>query len=150
AGDELGNGQGGNNNPYCQDNETTWIDWSRADVALADFAARLIALRHEWRPLAAQWYTGRPDAQGLEDLGWWDAAGERVLDDDWRSPGDRSVAAFIRVPGKGVAPLVLLANPHADDVAFALPPGDWRALLDTARPEPAWTWRGSSPYPLSA
>ncbi len=26
-GDELGRTQGGNNNPYCQDNETTWIDW---------------------------------------------------------------------------------------------------------------------------
>jgi glycogen operon protein len=28
AGDELGHTQGGNNNPYCQDNPTTWIDWS--------------------------------------------------------------------------------------------------------------------------
>jgi glycogen operon protein len=27
AGDELGHSQGGNNNPYCQDNEITWIDW---------------------------------------------------------------------------------------------------------------------------
>ena len=28
AGDEAGNSQGGNNNAYCQDNETGWIDWS--------------------------------------------------------------------------------------------------------------------------
>ena len=27
AGDELGRSQGGNNNPYNQDNETTWFDW---------------------------------------------------------------------------------------------------------------------------
>src|SRR5262249_10615366 len=29
AGDEIGNSQGGNNNAYCQDNETGWVDWSR-------------------------------------------------------------------------------------------------------------------------
>ena len=28
AGDEFMNTQGGNNNPYNQDNETTWLDWS--------------------------------------------------------------------------------------------------------------------------
>ncbi|MCR5402551.1 MAG: hypothetical protein K6E91_01855 [Butyrivibrio sp.] len=27
SGDEFGNTQGGNNNPYCQDNETGWVDW---------------------------------------------------------------------------------------------------------------------------
>jgi isoamylase len=34
AGDELGRTQGGNNNAYCQDNETSWIDWQAADPAL--------------------------------------------------------------------------------------------------------------------
>ena len=29
AGDEFMQTQGGNNNPYNQDNETTWLDWSR-------------------------------------------------------------------------------------------------------------------------
>lgn len=28
AGDEFGNSQFGNNNPYCQDNEISWLDWS--------------------------------------------------------------------------------------------------------------------------
>lgn len=27
AGDEFGNSQYGNNNAYCQDNETSWLDW---------------------------------------------------------------------------------------------------------------------------
>jgi glycogen operon protein len=31
AGDELGHSQGGNNNPYCQDNPITWINWALAD-----------------------------------------------------------------------------------------------------------------------
>ena len=36
AGDELGHTQRGNNNPYCQDNEITWIDWANADATLID------------------------------------------------------------------------------------------------------------------
>ncbi len=42
AGDELGHRQRGNNNPYCQDNELTWIDWLAADADLIEFTARLI------------------------------------------------------------------------------------------------------------
>lgn len=26
-GDEFGNSQQGNNNPYCQDNKITWLNW---------------------------------------------------------------------------------------------------------------------------
>ena len=33
-GDELGRSQGGNNNAYAQDNETTWLDWAKADRSL--------------------------------------------------------------------------------------------------------------------
>jgi len=31
AGDEIGNSQLGNNNAYCQDNPTGWLDWAKAD-----------------------------------------------------------------------------------------------------------------------
>ena len=47
AGDEFGQTQGGNNNPYNQDNETTWLDWSRESAfgEVADFVRELIHLR---------------------------------------------------------------------------------------------------------
>jgi glycogen debranching enzyme GlgX len=150
AGDELGHGQRGNNNPYCQDNETTWIAWSRADDTLAAFTARLIGLRRELLPFAPRWYTGRADAQGVEDLGWWEADGTRLHGDAWASTASRALGARIDAPGKASIPLMLLANPRAEDIAFTLPAGDWQALVDTARPEPAWAWRGASPYPLAA
>ena len=47
AGDEFLRTQRGNNNPYNQDNETTWLDWSRKE-AHADhfrFVKRMIAFR---------------------------------------------------------------------------------------------------------
>ncbi len=31
SGDEFGSSQAGNNNPYCQDNETGWVDWKALD-----------------------------------------------------------------------------------------------------------------------
>ncbi len=47
AGDEFGQTQGGNNNPYNQDNSTTWLDWNRPVQfrGLTDFVTELIALR---------------------------------------------------------------------------------------------------------
>ncbi|MEM8819102.1 MAG: glycogen debranching protein GlgX [Pseudomonadota bacterium] len=45
AGDELANGQGGNNNAYCQDNVTGWIDWDSHDETLADAVAAFARLR---------------------------------------------------------------------------------------------------------
>lgn len=32
AGDEFGNTQFGNNNPYCQDNEISWLDWRKLET----------------------------------------------------------------------------------------------------------------------
>ncbi len=47
GGDEFANSQGGNNNAYNQDNETSWLDWERslAFADLTDFVRSLIALR---------------------------------------------------------------------------------------------------------
>ena len=48
SGDEFANTQSGNNNAYCQDNETSWLDWSGLEKHrdLYDFARRLIAFRN--------------------------------------------------------------------------------------------------------
>ncbi len=47
AGDEFGNSQNGNNNPYCHDSELTWVDWSRSrsERELTQFVCELIAYR---------------------------------------------------------------------------------------------------------
>ena len=49
AGDEFARSQNGNNNAYCQDNETNWIDW-----ALAEKNAPLLALTQRFAQLRAQ------------------------------------------------------------------------------------------------
>ena len=50
AGDELGRSQGGNNNGWCQDNETSWINWLIDDAAadLLRFFRKCIGLRRNF------------------------------------------------------------------------------------------------------
>ena len=49
AGDEFLNSQEGNNNPWCQDNETGYVNWHKSKEAqnMQDFTKRLLALRKE-------------------------------------------------------------------------------------------------------
>lgn len=47
AGDEFGNSQGGNNNPYCQDNETSWLNWhqTKSNQDILDFVKAVLRFR---------------------------------------------------------------------------------------------------------
>lgn len=49
AGDEFCNTQFGNNNAYCQDNITSWLDWSRLEEfkEIHDFVRHMIQFRKE-------------------------------------------------------------------------------------------------------
>ncbi|MBR0164656.1 MAG: hypothetical protein IJQ12_08295 [Lachnospiraceae bacterium] len=53
AGDESGNTQNGNNNPYCQDNRTGWTDRDRNGKyrTLTEYVAFLASLRRRYRVL---------------------------------------------------------------------------------------------------
>ena len=67
AGDEFLRTQGGNNNPYNQDNETTWLDWSRKELH-ADhfrFAKRMIAFRKS-HPSIGRAPSGATTSDGTE------------------------------------------------------------------------------------
>jgi glycogen debranching enzyme len=45
AGDEFGRTQHGNNNAYCQDNATTWLDWQTMDQEMVEAFSRFAAQR---------------------------------------------------------------------------------------------------------
>lgn len=49
AGDEMGNSQGGNNNAYCQDNPTGWLNWRNEKTHHKDiaFVQQMAAFRRE-------------------------------------------------------------------------------------------------------
>ena len=49
AGDEFENSQGGNNNPYCIDGETSWLNWKSSNEAcdIEEFVTKLIQFRKD-------------------------------------------------------------------------------------------------------
>ena len=61
AGDEFGNTQYGNNNPYCQDNEISWLDWSMLEKnqGLFRFFRKMIAFRKA-HPVLRKLSSGTP------------------------------------------------------------------------------------------
>ena len=156
AGDELGHSQRGNNNAYCQDNHTTWIDWQAVDadgLALCRFVKKLVALRNAHPVLRRQHYLhGKArDQAGLEDVTWINRDGERASHQDWHDSMRRSIGLVLNgqagvdraADGTPLADgiLLILINGRDGAAEWTLPALDrgsaWRRLLCTADPEPA-------------
>jgi glycogen operon protein len=132
AGDELGHSQGGNNNPYCQDNATTWIDWPKADEALIAYTAQLVEIRRRHLPLGQAWLSGQPGTDGKADVHWLHPQGREMTSCDWHDTESRLVGALLH-GSDPESTLVLLVNPSPHDADFVLPQGRWRLLLDSSQ-----------------
>ena len=149
AGDELGRTQRGNNNAYCQDNETSWLDWDAVDTSLLEFTRRLIGLR------AAQPVLRRPHfvveqvgrSQQRREVVWLDEHGDEMTEPAWNDRARRSLAMLLngeeigrRTPdGSGIwgDTLLLILNSDHAGVPWTLPHGwgeRWEVLIDTADP----------------
>jgi glycogen operon protein len=128
GGDEFRRTQRGNNNAYCQDNATSWIDWSLADrhAELVRFVTQAFAFRRDHPVLAREAFYGE------RDLEWFDARGRRP---DWADPHDRLLACVIH--DQGGRDLYLMFNAGGRPASFVLPAatvGRWRVAIDTAQP----------------
>jgi len=140
AGDEIGNSQQGNNNAYCQDNPTGWIDWQQADHALLDFVQRVLALRREEPALRHErWFQHAPCAQGELSVAWLTPAGHPMQVHDWHDAGRHAFACRIDAAPNGIdaaqqgcSHLLIAFNPEADEQPFSLAPGDWQVALDSS------------------
>ena len=79
--------QGGNNNPYCQDNEISWFDWSltQSNADILAFVKKLIRLRKQHPVfLRSEFLTGaQSDDRRKQDISWYNAQGESP---DWNQP----------------------------------------------------------------
>jgi glycogen operon protein len=128
--------QRGNNNPYCLDDETSWLDWRllerHADVHR--FVQRLIAAR-----LGTRTEHGLSLNQLLREAGiTWH--GLRLGAPDW-SRDSHSLAAAIRQRSLDLVYHFML-NAWWQELEFELPEpppgsrGGWRRWLDTGLPAP--------------
>jgi isoamylase len=151
-GDEVRHTQDGNNNAYCQDNETTWFDWTRlqkhADVH------RFVRLLTATRLLRGTEHV-RP-RRSLNQLireankAWH---GIRLNQPDW-SDHSRSLAFTVEIRDEHLL-FHLMLNAYWEPLDFELPPLDqgdgnpWRRWIDTAldSPNDIVPWREAPPAP---
>ncbi|WP_228990085.1 glycogen debranching protein GlgX [Streptomyces sp. DH8] len=156
AGDEMGRTQGGNNNAYCQDNETGWLDWSLLEQPqwreLTALTARLLTLRRAHPVLRRRaFFSGRAQApDGLRDLAWFARDGREMTEADWYAPA-ATLGLYLSgrdIPGRDargepVTDDSFLAVLHAgaEPTLFALPGAPWASayalVVDTSREEQA-------------
>jgi glycogen operon protein len=129
AGDEFLQTQGGNSNPYNQDNETTWLNWSRlaehADVQR--FFRHMIAFRKAHPSLCRSRFW-------REDIRWYGTAAEPDL-----SPGSRILAFCLQGGSEGDDDLYVMINGSMENRGFSIQDGrfeDWSRVVDTALPSP--------------
>jgi glycogen debranching enzyme GlgX len=99
AGDERGRTQRGNNNPYCQDNETSWVDWHDDPQwgGLLALTRRLLELRRS-HPVLRQrhFFAGRPVFEGgRKDLSWIHPDGREMRQADWYERDLRTLGLFL-------------------------------------------------------
>jgi glycogen operon protein len=134
AGDEFNRTQGGNNNAYCQDNETSWVDWTAAQApagaALIAFTGRLTAIRRDFEVLRANYFLHGSAKVGdeLADVSWFDEAGQPVSSDDWRNPVARAIA--LQMAGRRHDPHKQLSARIIDAGNTELPPELAEAVPD--------------------
>jgi isoamylase len=168
GGDELSHTQGGNNNAYCHDDATTWLDWDLDPRrrAFLDFVRRLLALR-QTQPVFRRrsFFQGREIREGVKDISWLSPGGGEMPDDAWNSDFVRCLG--MRLAGDLISELdergepiagdtlLVLLNAHYEEIPFHLPaqkPGQrWERVLDTSGPElPAEFLADAASYRLQA
>jgi glycogen operon protein len=144
GGDELSRTQRGNNNAYCHDDETSWLDWQRGAERgrFLAFVEQAFAARRENAVFRRRRHLdGEPEGVAT----WLRPDGLRMQRADWERPDARCVA--LRLDASAADPVdeagraqparsaLLLFNAEPRARSFALPPpgpgARWRSVLDS-------------------
>lgn len=146
AGDEFGRSQQGNNNAWCQDNPTSWLDWSllRTNAELFRFFRSCIALRRKHRAFRrSDFFPGKDVADGdPPEISWhYLSPGEENWNDDCHG-----LAFFLRGTADPEDPsddFYIMLNGDRQETLEFTPPRlrgsgrTWRRVIDTAAEPPA-------------
>ncbi len=134
AGDEFGNSQSGNNNVYCQDNETAWLDWKKLEKEqqFFEYVKKLIKIRKAYPIIHADRALKGTDqiGYGVPDISYH---GESA----WRPQQDRNSRQLgIYYHDLDGTDIYLAYNMHYMPQKLALPTlsngKEWKLILSTA------------------
>ena len=129
AGDEFMHTQAGNNNPYNQDNEVGWIDWSRlrANPDIFRFFKLMIAFRKAHPSLARSRFW-------REDVHWYGVSRSTDLNYD-----SHSLALAVQGATEDDNDVYVMINAYWQELAFQIQEGtggQWRRVVDTGAESP--------------
>ena len=150
AGDEICRTQSGNNNAYCQDNETSWTSWAldAERSRLLEFVRQLLRLRRDHPVFRRRhFFQGRPlHGSDAKDIVWLKPDGTEMTTEEWNQDFARCLGVYLAGEALGEADargnpvrdddFVVLFNAHHEAVPFRLPAysaDSWVAIVDTAR-----------------
>lgn len=130
AGDEFLQTQGGNNNPYNQDNTTSWLDWDRlrANQDVFRFFRAMIRFRKAHPSLGRSRFW-------REDVRWYGKGPSVDMGAD-----SRALAIYLAGAAQLDTDLYVLINAAADDARFEIQegtPGEWWLAFDTGLESPS-------------
>lgn len=143
AGDEFCRTQLGNNNSWCQDNETSWIDWSLAKTneQLLSFVKKCIALRKQFKLFRrTTFFPAAPHPLPAHEILWFSASGQPS---DW-SPSRRELGFLLKGAPTGEPDFFIMVNGSAlQHIDFCLPhtpsqhrQSHWQKIITTSEPHP--------------
>jgi glycogen operon protein len=129
AGDEFMQTQSGNNNPYNQDNETSWRDWDRlrANQDIVRFFKRMIAFRKAHPSLSRSRFW-------REDIRWYGVGPAVDL-----SYHPHSLAFCLHGASQQDVDIYVMINGYWEDVPFTIQEGEfsrWKRVIDTSLDAP--------------
>jgi len=142
AGDEFMNTQQGNNNPYNQDNEITWLNWDLLEHNrdIRRFFKYMIAFRKAHPSIGRGRYW-------REDVRWYGTTAGVDF-----SPDARSLAYFLRGSELEDKDLYVMINARWEDQVFAIQEGqadEWRRVVDTSFASPGDIAESGKGHPIS-
>jgi isoamylase len=143
AGDELLQTQGGNNNPYNQDNATSWLDWDRIQVYpdMFRFFQRMIAFRKAHPSLSRSRFW-------REDVHWYGTGPQVDL-----SEQSHTLAFCVHGASQRDDDIYVMINACPQMLPFTMAEGiigDWRRVIDTSLPSPEDICQPGDERPLHA
>ena len=129
AGDEFMNTQRGNNNPWNQDNETTWLDWAllERNSDIFRFFKGMIAFRKAHPSLTRSRFW-------REDVSWYGVSGEVDL-----GYSSHSLAFCLHGESQADRDIYVMINAFWEDLNFQIQEGQaggWLRVADTSMPSP--------------
>ena len=142
-GDEVSRTQGGNNNAYAQDNETSWVNWQSEhaeDPAFLDFVCNLVALRKSIGVFSRRDFLSGTISlsSGLKDVYWLAPEGREMTRQDWEQDMRRTIGMQLGNDGKEAERFLLLINAAPETIDFKLAPDfpghAWSQIFATCAP----------------